>query len=63
MDQTIPPEDIEVRQAIQMSQINLSGERIDEVVLNEDGVPGANEVGGEDPTRRLPYNPRNLSKL
>ena len=46
-----------------MSRVNLSGERVDEIVLNEKEVPGVDEVdGGIVPDWRLPSDPRNLSK-
>ena len=44
VDQSIPPENIEVGHAVQMSRVDLSSERIDEVVLNEERVPGVDEV-------------------
>ena len=46
VDQSIPSEDIEVGHAVHMSRINLSSERVDEVVLDEKGVPGVDEVDG-----------------
>jgi hypothetical protein len=44
IDQSIPPEDIEVGHSVHVPRVDLSGARIDEVVLNEEGVPGVDEV-------------------
>ena len=47
IDQSIPPEDIEVGRAVQMPRVNAAGERIDKIVLNEKGIPGVDEGYGD----------------
>ena len=44
IDQTIPPEDIEVGHSVHVPRVDLSGARVDEIVLDEEGVPGVDEV-------------------
>lgn len=47
VDKTIPPKNIEVGQAVQMSRVDISSEGVDKVVLDEERVPGINEVDRE----------------
>jgi hypothetical protein len=44
IDQPIPSEDIKVAQTIQMSRVNLSGTGIEQIVGNEERVPGVDEI-------------------
>ena len=47
VDQPIPPEDIEVGHSVHVPRVNLSSERVDEIVLNEKGIPCVDEVDGD----------------
>ena len=47
IDQSIPSKNIEVRHAVHMSRVDLSRERVDEVVLDEERVPGVDEINGD----------------
>jgi hypothetical protein len=44
IDQTVPPEDIEVGHSVHVPRVDLSGACIDEIILNEECVPGVDEV-------------------
>jgi len=47
VDQSIPPKNIEVGHAVHMSRVDLSSGRIDEVILDEERIPGVDEIDRE----------------